>query len=292
MLRPARAAALSASSAAGAEILWLGDPRAADPALAGGKAAALSRLAAGHHVPQGFVVALSGAALDRADREAVAAAYRALGERCGVADPPVAVRSSAVDEDGAEASFAGQHETLLGVAGAEQVWWAMSRCVASFAGERAAAYRRRAGLPDAPDRAAVLVQWLVPADAAGVVFSANPVTGARDEVIVNAAWGLGESVVSGTVTPDAIVVDRASLAVRGRVVAVKHRMTVPDGDGVREVPVPARLARMPAIDDAQARAAAALAIALERDTGRPVDLEVAWAGADLFLLQCRPITTL
>src|SRR4051812_41465049 len=105
MRRPALTAA--DPPAAGAEILWLGDPRAADPALAGGKAAALSRLAAGHRVPPAFVVALSGATLDRADREAVAAAYRALAERCGVADPPVAVRSSAVDEDGAEASFAG-----------------------------------------------------------------------------------------------------------------------------------------------------------------------------------------
>jgi pyruvate,water dikinase len=202
------------------------------------------------------------------------------------------VRSSAVDEDGAAASFAGQHDTVLGVDGVERVWWAISRCTASFAGERAAAYRRRAGLPDAPERAAVLVQWLVPADAAGVVFSANPLTGARDEVLVNAAWGLGESVVSGTVTPDLVVVDRASLSVRGRVVADKARMTVPAPGGVREVPVPARLARMPAIDDAQARAAAALAVALERETGRPVDLEVAWAGAELFLLQCRPITTL
>jgi pyruvate, water dikinase len=291
-MRPPALATVDHTAAAGAEILWLGDPRAADPALAGGKAATLSRLAAGHRVPPGFVVALPGPALDRADRAAVTAAYRALAERCGVADPPVAVRSSAVDEDGADASFAGQHDTVLGVAGAEQVWWAISRCVASFSGDRATAYRRRAGLAEARERAAVLVQWLVPADAAGVVFSANPVTGARDEVIVNAAWGLGESVVSGTVTPDAIVVDRDTLGVRGRVVADKHRMTVPDGDGVREVAVPSRLARMPAIDDAQARAAAALAVALERETGAPVDLEVAWAGADLFLLQCRPITTL
>src|SRR3954470_7224595 len=171
MPRPARAPALAVPSAAGAgaEILWLGDPRAGDPGVAGGKAAALRRLAGGHHVPPGFVVALSGAALDRADRESVAAAYRALGERCGVADPPVAVRSSAVDEDGAHASFAGQHDTVLGVAGAEQGWWAMSRCAASVAGGGAAPYRRRAGLPDAPARAAVLVQWLVAADAAGVV---------------------------------------------------------------------------------------------------------------------------
>ena len=290
MRRPALATADPQPPAT--EILWLGEPRAADPALAGGKAAALSRLAAGRRVPPGFVLTLPGATLDRSARAAVAAAYRTLAERCGVADPPVAVRSSALEEDGAEASFAGQHDTVLGVAGAERVWWAISRCTASFAGERAAAYRRRAGLPDAPERAAVLVQWLVPADAAGVVFSANPVTGARDEVLVNAAWGLGESVVSGTVTPDLVVVDRASLAVRGRVVADKARMTVPVAGGVREVPVPARLARMPAIDDAKALAAAALAVALERETGRPVDLEVAWAGADLFLLQCRPITTL
>jgi pyruvate,water dikinase len=291
MSRPV-SSALHSADADAVEILRLGDPRAADPALTGGKAASLSRLAAGHRVPPGFVVALPGATLDRAARAAVVAAYRELGQRSGVADPAVAVRSSAVDEDGADASFAGQHDTFLNVAGVDQVWWAIARCVASFAGERALAYRRRAGLPATPERAAVLVQWLVPADASGVVFSANPVTGARDEVVVNAAWGLGESVVSGTVTPDALVVGRDGLAVREQAVADKRCMTVAVPGGVREVPVPGRLARMPAVDDAQARAAAQLAIALEHETGRPVDLEVAWAGADLFLLQCRPITTL
>jgi pyruvate,water dikinase len=285
--------ALSPAAPEPAEILRLGEPRAAYPALTGGKAASLSRLAAaGRRVPPGFVVALPGATLDRAARPAVVAAYRRLGERCGVADPPVAVRSSAVDEDGAGASFAGQHDTFLNVSGADQLWWAIARCVSSFAGERALAYRRRAGLADAPERAAVLVQWLVPADTSGVVFSANPVTGARDEVVVNAAWGLGESVVAGTVTPDALVVGRDDLAIRAHTVADKRRMTVAVPGGSREVAVPGALARMPAIDAAQARAAADLAIALERETGRPVDLEVAWAGPDLFLLQCRPITTL
>jgi phosphoenolpyruvate synthase/pyruvate phosphate dikinase len=279
--------ALTLVGAEAVEILALGDPRAGDPALAGGKAASLSRLAAaGHRVPPGFVVALPGATLDRSARAAVLAAYRALGE------PAVAVRSSAIDEDGAAASFAGQHDTYLGVSGADQVWWAIARCAASFGGERALAYRRRAGLPATPERAAVLVQELVPADAAGVVFSANPVTGARDEVVVNAAWGLGESVVAGTVTPDAIVLGRDDLAIRAHTIAGKRRMTVAAPGGVREVPVPGRLARMPAIDAAQARAAAALAVALERETGRPVDLEVAWAGPAVFLLQCRPITTL
>jgi phosphoenolpyruvate synthase/pyruvate phosphate dikinase len=291
MARPSLSAARH-DDADRAEVLWLGDPRAHDPAMTGGKAASLSRLAAGHRVPPGFVVAIPGAALERDARAVVTAAYRRLGEITGVADPAVAVRSSAVDEDGAQASFAGQHDTYLNVSGAEQVWWAIARCVASFAGERALAYRRRAGLPDAPARAAVLVQWLVPADAAGVVFSVNPVTGARDEVVVNAAWGLGESVVAGTVTPDAIVVGRDDLGVRAHDVADKRAMTVAVPGGTREVPVPGCLARVPAVDAAQACAAARLAVALECEAGAPVDIEVAWSGGEIFLLQCRPITTL
>jgi phosphoenolpyruvate synthase/pyruvate phosphate dikinase len=137
------------ASAPGVEILALGDPRAAEPALAGGKAASLSRLAAaGQRVPPGFVVALPDATLDRSARAAVIGAYRALGS------PAVAVRSSAIDEDGAAASFAGQHDTFLNVSGADQLWWAIARCVASFGGERPLAYRRRAGLPATPERAA------------------------------------------------------------------------------------------------------------------------------------------
>jgi len=292
MSRPSLSAA-RIDDADPAEILWLGEERCADPACSGGKAASLSRLAASRRVPHGFVVALAGPSLDRGLRRAVAAAYRRLGAVAGVADPPVAVRSSAIDEDGAGASFAGQHDTYLGVAGAEQVWWSIARCVASFTGDRALAYRRRAGLAAAPERAAVLVQWLVPADASGVVFSANPVTGARDEIVVNAAFGLGESVVSGTVTPDAIVLGRDDLAVRDHAVADKRAMTVAvPGGGTREVPVPGCLRTRPAVDAAQARAAARLAADLERETGGPVDIEVAWVGSDLFLLQCRPITTL
>jgi pyruvate,water dikinase len=294
MSRPSLSAARRQDADADAtEILWLGEARCADPARSGGKAASLSRLAASRRVPPGFVVTLAGPSLDRGLRRAVAAAYRRLGAVAGVADPPVAVRSSAIDEDGAGASFAGQHDTYLGVSGVDQVWWAIARCASSFAGDRALAYRRRAGLAAPPGRAAVLVQLLVPADASGVVFSANPVTGARDEIVVNAAFGLGESVVSGTVTPDAIVVGRHDLAVRDHAVADKRAMTVAvPGGGTREVPVPGCLRTRPAVDAAQARAAARLAADLERETGGPVDIEVAWVGSDLFLLQCRPITTL
>ena len=284
--------AIRADEGDATEVLWLGQARAADAALTGGKAANLSRLAGAHRVPPGFVVSVPATTLDRHARATVMAAYRRLGEVTAIADPPVAVRSSAVDEDGDEASFAGQHDTYLNVSGAEQVWWAISRCLASFGADRAVAYRRDHGLRPAPGRVAVLVQWLVAADAAGVVFSANPVTGARDEVVVNASWGLGESVVSGTVTPDAIVLGRHDLRVRAHAVADKRRMTVPVAGGTREVTVPGRLARLPAVDESQARAAAQLALALEREMGWPVDLELAWAGPDLFLLQCRPITTL
>jgi phosphoenolpyruvate synthase/pyruvate phosphate dikinase len=273
-------------------VLWLGEPDASRREVVGGKAAGLSRLTARHRVPPGFVLALEGAELPAAARSQVAAAYRRLGALTGEEHPTVAVRSSAVDEDGAEASFAGQHDTFLNLSGPEQVWWAVARCVASFAGERAAGYRRGRGLAPAPARTAVLVQQLVAADAAGVAFSAHPVTGARDEVVVTASWGLGESVVAGTVTPDTYVVDRRDGALRSRTIGAKERMTIPAADGVREVPVPGRLARMAVLDDDRAREAAMLAVVLERETGHPVDLELAWRGPDLFLLQCRPITTL
>jgi len=120
----------------------------------------------------------------------------------------VAVRSSALDEDGAGASFAGQHETYLNVVGAAAVAEAVARCWASVRSSRALEYRRRQGFPLDGARIAVLVQQLIPADVSSVVFSANPVTGSRDEVMINASWGLGESIVGGTVTPDTYVVRR------------------------------------------------------------------------------------
>jgi pyruvate,water dikinase len=136
----------------------------------------------------------------------------------------------------------------------------------------------------------VLVQQLVPADVSAVVFSVNPVSGDRGEVVVNASWGYGESVVGGTVTPDAYAVRRADLAIAGRVVADKRRMTVATPDGTAEVETPRFLRLQPALADDQVREAARLALALEAAMGWPVDIECAWAGGQLFLLQCRPVT--
>jgi pyruvate,water dikinase len=279
------------------QVLWLGDPAAHDRALVGGKAANLSRLAAGFRVPPGFAVVASddedaAAGPSSAVRASLARAYQEIAARLDTAAPAVAVRSSAVDEDGAEASFAGMHETYLGIAGLDALVQAVADCWTSAHSERALEYRRRNGLP-VPDRPVpVLVQAMVPADVAGVAFSANPVTGSRDEVVINASWGLGESIVGGTVTPDTYVLCRPDLDVCDRDVAEKRRMTVALPGGSQEVEVPGPMRRMPALDDEQVREVGLLTVALEKVFGRPVDVELAWAKDKLHLLQARAITAL
>ena len=271
------------------DILWLGAPGTDDPRVVGGKAASLSRLAARHRVPPGFCLTATAAGPD-ADgvRAAIAAAYSELGRRAGEPEPAVAVRSSAIDEDGAAASFAGQHDTFLNLVGADAVADAIGRCRASARSERALAYRTAQGL-DAAGSIAVLVQELVPADVAAVVFSVDPRTGS-DDIVINASWGLGESIVGGTATPDVYTVRRDRLEIRARTPGAKERMTVRTADGTREVPVPRILRERLALDDASVRAAAELALALEADTGAPVDVECAFRAGTLYLLQCRPVT--
>ena len=189
-------------------------------------------------------------------------------------------------------AFAGQHETYLNITGIDAVAQAVIRCWASFYSERALAYRRQQGLPVDTVQPAVLIQHLVVADVSAVVFSANPVTGNRDKVVINAAWGLGESLVSGTVTPDTYLVRKADLMVTGSQIADKQRMTVAIPEGAREVDVPRILRRQPALDDAQAIEMAQLARSLENAMGYPVDVECAFSGGRLYLLQCRPIARL
>jgi pyruvate,water dikinase len=216
-----------------------------------------------------------------------------LASRCGVPfDVPVAVRSSALDEDGDLTSFAGQHETELNVVGIEAVLGAVARCWASGRTERALTYRRRQGLEVEGVRLAVVVQQLVLADISAVVFSANPVTNDRNEVVVTASWGLGESLVSGTATPDTWVVRKEDLGVLDEQVGAKERMTVAVDGGAREVPVPRLLREKLSLSRAQVAQLARLAVDLEARMGWPVDIEAAYFGEHLYLLQCRPITTL
>ena len=281
-------------------VLRLGDPAGSDATLVGGKAANLSRLAAEHRVPAGFSLTAAAYRPDHppgaplpADLEAeLAAAYEALSQDSGVPDVPVAVRSSALDEDGDLASFAGQHETELNLVGVDAVLDAVARIWASARDERALAYRRQRGLGIEGVRLAVLVQQLVLADTSAVVFSANPISGNRNEVVVTASWGLGESVVSGTVTPDTWIVRKADLAVEEERIGAKERMTVAVPGGTREVAVPRLLRGQASLHRAQVAELAGLAVQLEEEMGRPVDVETAFAGDLLYLLQSRPITTL
>ncbi len=138
-------------------------------------------------------------------------------------------------------------------------------------------------------RLAVVVQRMVPADAAGVMFTANPANGRRDQIAINAAWGLGESVVSGTVTTDDVVVDAGTGSVLSRQTADKAVMTVYAAHGTREQPVPAERRRRPVLDDGAA-AEAGYGTRSADHFGAPQDLEWARAGDRFFILQSRPIT--
>jgi pyruvate,water dikinase len=291
-------------------IVWLDDPRADHISWVGGKAANLGRLAHDHLVPPGFCLTLEafhramagGCIIDQQSpdistmppelRDEIAAAYSELAERMEEELPSVAVRSSALDEDGDVASFAGQFDTYLNISGVERVLRGIMRCWASGRSERILAYREQHGLSNEGIGVGVLIQDLVAADSAAVVFSANPLTGNRDEAVINASYGLGESIVSGTVTPDTIVVRKMDRAVVEYHVGAKRQMTIRVPSGTVEVPVPHLLQHQHAITDRQAMQLARLSIDLEDEMGWPVDAECAFSRGELYLLQCRPITTL
>jgi pyruvate,water dikinase len=268
-------------------LVWFTDEACSDVRVAGGKGASLAAMtAAGLPVPSGFAVAatvlersvdagrLRELALARSHAEArelvlaarpprdeIEAAYARLG------GGPVAVRSSAAAEDSEAASFAGQQETFLRVEGAEDVCAKVVECWASFFSERALFYRGHKGsLEDLG--MAVVVQRMVAAEKAGVIFTVDPVQRRRDQMIVEAVFGLGEQVVSGEVTPDHYIVDREG-AVKREVLASRGVLS---HDELREL--------------------AALGRRLEEHFGAPQDVEWAIEGGRIHLLQSRPVTTL
>jgi pyruvate,water dikinase len=268
---------------------WLGEEAARDVTVAGGKAAGLARLASRHRVPDGFVVPpdVDGDDLD----EVLGEGYLELARRTGEGQPRVAVRSSAVDEDGLADSSAGRYETVLAVRGVGGIRVAIERCRASAATTRALAYRGARGRAAAPGSGMpVLVQHLVAADVAAVAWSADPLTGDAGEVVVTASYGLGASVVGAVTTPDTWRIARGDLAIVERRIGAKARMTVPTAQGVRDVAVPARLRAVPSLDDARVREVACLVLALEAEAGHPVDVECAYAGETLYLLRSRPLS--
>lgn len=277
-------------------ISWLGEEPSRQVPLVGGKAAQLSRLSERYRVPPGFCLTTTALMNWPEDvcpddlRDQLRMAHAELCQRLdGVGEPWLAVRSSGIEEDGQEMSFAGQFETVLGVRGLEALCAAVTRCRESAFSERVRTYRHSHGLAcSAP--LAVLVQVLVPADVSFVAFSANPLTGENSEVMINASWGLGESIVGGTTTPDTYVVRGNEM--HSRQIGAKEHMTVLCPNGTREVAVPRLLRERPCLTDVQAVEIAAIARRLDIEHGWPVDIEGAFYGGTLHLLQCRPITTL
>ncbi|HET9303713.1 MAG TPA: PEP/pyruvate-binding domain-containing protein, partial [Propionibacteriaceae bacterium] len=217
----------------------------------------------------------------------IAEAYTTLGE-----DVPVAVRSSATAEDLPEASFAGQQDTYLNVRGLADLLVAVRDCWASLWTARAMAYRVRQGIDPASVSLAVVVQQMVDADSAGVMFTANPSNGHRDETVISAAWGLGESVVSGSVNTDNIVVHTPDGKVLSSDIADKTAMTVYAEQRTEERPVPEDRRLRPVLSAAEAVELAGYGTRIQDHFGAPQDIEWARADGRFFVLQARPITAL
>ena len=217
--------------------------------------------------------------------EAVLSAYRQLGS------PAVVVRSSATAEDLPGASFAGLHDTFLHLTSAAEVLHALKRCWASLWSARALIYRARQHIAPRSVRMAVIVQQMVEASAAGVLFTCNPVTGAHDEMILNASWGLGETLVSGQVSPDTITLAKQSGEVKSVTVSEKLLMTVYATSGVTVQEVPAELRQQGVLSSQQIARLFELGQAIEQHFHAPQDIEWAIAGDQVFLLQTRSVTT-
>ena len=308
-------------------VMALDDP-GATPGVVGGKGASLARLArAGFRVPPGFHVTTSAyldfigrgglgepvlaalSAVDVSDAATFGAAAARIGDllagqpvpaptaaavagayACLGGDVPVAVRSSATVEDLPGMSAAGQHDTYLNVRGEAAVLDAVRRCWASLWSARAIGYRARRGVDPGEVSIAVVVQQLVPAQAAGVMFTIDPLDGARDQVVISASWGLGASVVAGEVIPDVAVIDRASGTLVSYQVGSKETMTVADGAATRAAGTPAGLRSAAVLSPGQAGELARVGLAIERLYDEPVDVEWALAAGKLSVVQARPIT--
>jgi pyruvate,water dikinase len=260
--------------------------KAEDTSIFGSKAVGLGQaMRDGLPVPPG--VALSGPiveAVAAGDEHAIKKVVKSVRPLGG----PLAVRSSAVDEDGAEASFAGQHLTLLNVPSSEGLTSALSEIWWSANSDSAITYRQRVGLFTRPS-VGVVVQALLDPDTAGVMFTQNPITGA-DERVIEASWGLGEAVVAGQVIPDHYRIDRSGHVLE-RTPGLKKLAirTVPQGGTVEEE-VPPELIERLCLDDDQLGELNRLAGRCEQVYGPARDIEWAFAGGTLHLLQCRAVT--
>ncbi len=310
-------------------VLWFEDVDNDDIDRVGGKGASLGEMTRNDFpVPPGFVFTTAAyrrfldeagirdelfdaVDIDPEDSEALKHAHERAKELILGADMPedlrlaavesyskldeefVAVRSSATAEDLPDASFAGQQETYLNVKGENEVVEKIKECLASLFTERAIYYRNEKGFPHEEVEIAVVVQAMVDADKSGVMFTSHPSTG-EPEVVIEAAWGLGESVVSGGVTPDNYVFDRTSQEIVEATVSRKKIMHVKDastGETVEEEVPEDRVEERVLLED-EIRELAAVGERLEEHYGEPQDVEWGIRDGELFVLQSRPVTTI
>jgi len=313
-------------------IAWFADVGIGDRPTVGGKGGSLGELTqAGIAVPPGFVVtthaferfleALEARApvrsrlqgLDASDLEAVralsgelrtrveeeplppeveSAIIGAHGELCGADATPVAVRSSATTEDAEDASFAGMQDTFLWVLGAEDMTARVRECWGSLYSVESITYRLKHGLPEDGVAMAVVVQQMVDARCAGVMFTRSPTTGDKSVIAIEGAWGLGSAVVSGEVTPDRWVIGKITGEISVRDISDKHAQQIPaKGGGIVEVELPQELRQSPCLSDEELQALREVGRRIERHYGRPQDIE--WAvdkSGEILLLQSRPET--
>ena len=222
--------------------------------------------------------------------DAIHHAYTDLIQTVG--DLPLAVRSSATAEDLPGASFAGQQESYLNVRGEQAVLEAIKRCWSSLWTPRALEYRARQGIDPSTVSLAVVVQVMVPAEASGIMFTANTINGARNEIVIEAAWGLGEAIVGGLVTPDHIVVDKVTGVIKQVTIADKAVMTQPTATGTEEQAVEEDKRSAQVLNVDQATELAELGERIETYYGEPQDIEWCFASGKFYIVQARPITTL
>ena len=308
-----------------------GEIRRDDVPLAGGKGANLGDMTqAGLCVPPGFVICAPAyrqvvvccdlgtrieellANVDRTSAnqlQEVEGQIRALFEEIAITDEltalileryaslgpdvPVAVRSSATAEDLAGASFAGQQETLLNVRGTEDLLRAVRRCWSSLYTSQAIFYRHQKGFDNTCVSMAVVVQQMIDAEKSGVIFTVDPVLRNPYNMIVEAVWGLGEGIVSGTITPDHYKVDRENYEIIFESIPEKRLMYSRKGDrGVIKQVVPAEKVLARVLSDTELQALVDLGNCVEAHFGSPQDIEWAIEKEQIYLLQSRPITSL
>ncbi len=233
---------------------------------------------------------LERAALPAEVREEIESAHAQL---CGVRDAPVAVRSSATTEDAIDASFAGLQDTYLWVQDLPETLRRVRSCWASLYSVESISYRRERGLPERGVAMAVVVQAMVDARTAGVMFTRSPTTGDRSVITIEGAWGLGSAVVGGEVTPDRWVLGKITGEVTVREISDKAIRHAPaSGGGVETRPTEEASRRVPCLSDEELQTLRRIARDVERHYGRPQDIEwaIERASGELLLLQSRPET--